>query len=120
MIILIVITLIYLTIKRYSASNENRFIGSLRIPCLENVRVKFYQSTQDFVQYQGLRYIIVTKSGNESEWHTLGGTDDFNGAVHSDFEVMCKDSNLVVSYAKGSLIDSITIFEVLKQSEVDQ
>ena len=102
----------FFIIKQWSSPNNNRFIGIKNIPCLEGVHVKFYQSTESFVKYQGLKYVLVSPSGRESEWHTLGGTDDFDGALLSDFEIKCNDSNVVISYGE-TLTDSFKLRSIL-------
>lgn len=100
-------------------SKSDRYIGNITIPCLDSVHVAFYQDSKTFVQYQSLRYLFKTGSGIESEWHNLGGIDDFDGVPLSDVHVDCTDSLIKIYYLEGLLIDTYTIQEAVRLLRCD-
>ena len=103
----------YTYLWRLAHTHGNRFIGAKSIPCVDGVKVKFYQGTEQFEPAQGLIYMFVSSSGKESEWQFAAGTDNFNGVVLSDFQLTCTDSNFTITYL-GELPNTFT-FDTIAQ-----
>lgn len=105
--VVIAIAATYAYIWRLANTHGDRFIGAKSIPCIDSVKVKFYQGTEQFEPTQGLIYMFVSSSGKESEWQFAAGTRNYNGVVLSDFQITCTDSNFTITYL-GQLPNTFT------------
>lgn len=98
LVIVLALAAAYSYIWRSVHTHGNRFIGSKSIPCIDGVKVKFYQGTESFEPTQSLIYRFASPSGKESEWQFAAGTDDFDGVDLSDFQITCTDTNVTITY----------------------
>lgn len=114
--VVLAIAAIYTYIWCVANSNGDRFIGAKNIPCIDGVKVKFYQGTENLERYQSLSYVFVSPLGSESAWQSAGGTDNFDGVVLADFQLTCADSNVIIAYTpeRADTFSLDTIAQMLK------